>query len=57
MSTGVVSLGLDITIAILLHKTAVTHIVNIGAFKAITILIFFDSWAISLAILILAFEL
>ena len=57
MSTGVVSLGLDITIAILLHKTAVTHIVNIGAFKAITILIFFDSWAISLAVLILTFEL
>ena len=57
MPTRIVTLGSDVTIAILLHKTAVALVVHIGSFKTVAVLILLDGRTITLTVLILALKL
>ena len=51
VSAGIDPLGSHISISVFLHELTVAHIVGIGAFKAVTVLILLDGWTIALTIL------
>ena len=57
MSAGIDPLGSHISIPVFLHELTVAHIVGIGTFKTVTVLILFDGRTVALTILEDALEL
>ena len=57
MPTGIVSLGSNVTIAILLHETAVALIVYIRTLETFAVLIFLYGGSVALTVLVFALEL
>ena len=50
MSTGIYPLGSDISIPVFLHELTVAHIVGIGAFKTVAVLVFLDGRPVALTV-------
>ena len=50
MPTGIDALCCDLAITVFLHELAVSHIVDIDAFKAVALLVLLDSWSVTLPV-------